>query len=196
MVPPMADKTQVLRPYYLAVLNDKRVGLDSILARYETLGPPSADDVAAVRRSAKAFVSHGGQKRSLTLIEDFLRTLGVEPVVAEKRASEGRELHDNVDNYRRQSDFAVILLTKDIRGADDVWHPSGSVEVEVGELKTQFQGRVIYLKEEGVKLPGMVSTLVHETFTDDNMGPAYMKIVTELYGWGWLTISPPEAGVE
>jgi hypothetical protein len=179
------------RRQYQEILGQKRVGLQSVLARYEVLAPPSGNELGTMNRPA-AFISHGGEKPCLTMIQDFLRALGVEPIVVEKRASEGREVHDNVDSYRKQSDFAVILLTKDIRDSEGIWHPSGSVEVEVGELKTQFGSRVIYLKEEGVKLPAMVSTLVHETFTEDNMAPAFMKIVTELHGWGWLTVSAPE----
>jgi predicted nucleotide-binding protein len=186
-----AQRAAFERREYPEALQKKRVGLETVLQRYEALAPAPSHDTGAIQRPARAFISHGGEKRSLTLIEDFLRALGVEPVVAEKRASEGRELHDNVDSHRKQSDFAVILLTKDIRETEDLWHPSGSVEVEVGELKTQFGSRVIYLKEEGVKLPPMVSTLVHETFTEENMGRAYTKIVTELHGWGWLTVSPP-----
>jgi predicted nucleotide-binding protein len=130
------------------------------------------------------------------MIQDFLRALGVEPIVVEKRASEGREVHDNVDSYRKQSDFAVILLTKDIQDSEGICHPPGSVEVEMGELRSQFGRRVIYLKEEGVKLPAMASTPVHEPFTEDNMGRAFMKIVTELHGWGWLRVSPPESSDE
>jgi predicted nucleotide-binding protein len=187
-----AQREAVERRQYAELLSDKGVGLQSILHKCEVLAPTPTRETTTAKRPARAFISHGGQKPSLTLIQDFLRALGVEPVVVEQRASEGRELHENVDRYRQQSDFAVILLTKDVPETGRAWHPSGSVGVEVGELKTQFGSRVIYLKEKGVKLPAMVSTLVHETFTEKNMARAYMKIVTELHGWGWLTVSPPE----
>ena len=191
-----AQRQAVERRQYAEVLSDKRVGLQSILARYDVLAPASTDQTSTVKRPARAFISHGGDKTSLTLVQDFLRALGVEPIVVEKRASEGRELHENVDTYRKQSDFAVVLWTRDIEDSQGGWLPSGSVEIEVGELRSQFAGRVIYLREEGVNLPAMASTLVYEPFSEDNMGPAYMKIVTELHGWGWLAVSPPEAGVE
>lgn len=181
------------RKRWAEVLQSMRTGLETILAKHEALGPATKDNVGVMKGPARAFISHGGDKRSLTLVQDFLRALGVEPIVVEKRASEGREVHENVDAYRKRSDFAVILWTKDSEDAQGTWHPSGSVEIEVGELRTQFGGRVIYLKEEGVTLPAMASTLVHEPFTEHNMGPAYLKIVTELHGWEWLTVSPPEA---
>jgi len=191
-----AARQAVERRQYQEVLGQKRVGLQSVLAKHEVLAPAPTGETSPARRPARAFISHGGEKTSLTMIQDFLRALGVEPIVVEKWASEGRELHENVDTYRKQSDFAVVLWTRDIEDSQGGWLPSGSVEIEVGELRSQFAGRVIYLREEGVKLPAMASTLVYEPFSEDNMGPAYMKIVTELHGWGWLAISPPEAGVE
>jgi len=187
-----AEQASFMYRQYQERLTNQRVGLKSILARYQLVPPVSGSNTDAVPRSARAFISHGGERPSLTLIQDFLRALGVEPIVVEKRASEGREVHENVDSYRKQADFALILLTKDFQDKGGVWRPSGSVEVELGELRQQFGSRVIYLKEEGVKLPAMASTPVHETFTEDNMAPAFMKIVTELHGWGWLTVSAPE----
>lgn len=187
-----AQHEALQREGYQEILQGKRVGLESVLARYEVLPPTSGDAVATTKRRARAFVSHGGKKPSLVHIQDFLRALGVEPIVVEKRASEGREVHDNVDTYRKQSDFAVVLWTRDIQDNEGGWLPSGSVQIEVGELRSQFASRVIYLREDGVKLPAMASTLVYQPFTEHNIGPAFMKIVTELHGWGWLTISPPE----
>jgi len=178
---------------YQARLTNQRTGLKSVLARYRTALAERDDQPDRGARRARAFISHGGQKPSLTLIQDFLRALGVEPIVVEKRASEGREVHENVDTYRKQSDFALILLTKDFKDSEGTWRPSGSVEVELGELRQQFGSHVIYLKEEGVALPTMAATPVHESFTEDNMGPAFVKIVTELHAWGWLAVSRPGA---
>jgi hypothetical protein len=139
-----------------------------------------------------AFISHGGMKPSLAYIEDFLRAIGIEPVVVEKRPSEGREVHANVDKHRSDCDFAIALWTRDIEVAPGEWLPSGSVAVECGELRAQFPDRVIYLRESEVKLPTMLSTLAYETFSEENMGPAYRKIVTELHGWGWLQVKRAE----
>ena len=170
-------------------LDEIATGLQSILDKYAVLTPraPSPGQLSA--QQAKAFISHGGSKASLQMIEEFLRALGVEPVVAEKRASEGRELHENVDVHRRQCDFGIVLWTKDIQDSEGRWLPSGSVAVEMGELRSQFPRHVIYLKEDGVTLPAMASTLQYQPFTDENMGPAYLKIVMELREWGFLRVA-------
>lgn len=183
------------REQYTERVRDMRNALHSILDKYKALGRSiSTAEAPEEITVAKAFISHGGRKPSLAKAEDFLRALGVEPIVVEKRASEGREIHDNVDRYRQLSDFAIVLWTRDIRDAQGDYLASGSVLEESGELRSQFRDRVIYLKEEGVKLPAMSGSLVYEAFTEQNMAPAFQKIVTELHGWGWLKVTPADEG--
>lgn len=177
---------------YHSRLADLNTGLQSILDRYQALPRPRPAPSDRPEQTARAFISHGGSKASLQMIEEFLRALGVEPVVAEKRASEGRELHENVDVHRRQCDFGIVLWTKDVQDSEGKWLPSGSVAVEMGELRSQFPRRVIYLKEDGVTLPAMASTPQYQPFTDENMGPAYLKIVMELREWGFLRVAVAE----
>jgi predicted nucleotide-binding protein len=177
---------------YHSRLADLNTGLQSILDRYQALPRPEPTPTHRPQETARAFISHGGSKASLQMIEEFLRALGVEPVVVEKRASEGRELHENVDVHRRQCDFGIVLWTKDVQDSEGRWLPSGSVAVEMGELRSQFPRRVIYLKEDGVILPTMASTPQYQPFTDENMGPAYLKVVMELREWGFLRVAVPE----
>jgi hypothetical protein len=178
------------RREYSEWIGESKTALQSILEKYEALGPSiGAPEPPKDTAVAKAFVSHGGRRPSLTAIEDFLRALGVEPIVVEKRASEGRELHDNVDRYRQLSDFAIVLWTRDVEDAKGKWLASGSVAEESGELRAQFRDRVIYLKEKDVELPAMSDSLVFESFAEDNMAPAFLKIVTELHAWGWLSVA-------
>ena len=147
-------------------------GLRAIIEKYRALGPlPSLDAPVQIGISARGFISHGGRKASLNFIEDFLRAIGVDPVVVEKRASEGREVHENVDKHRRSCHFAVVVWTRDVQDTGGAWLPSGSVALEAGELREQFKGRVIYLREEDVKLPAMGGTIVYETFSEKDMAP-------------------------
>lgn len=184
------------RKEYSEGVKDMRNALHSILDKYEALGDSIGTAEAPKQVAvAKAFISHGGRKPSLATIEDFLRALGVEPIVVGRQGSEGREVHDNVDHYRQPTDFAIVLWTKDFEDSNGNWHPSGSVAVESGELRMQFKNRVIYLREEGVELPAMAGTIVYEPFTNENMAPALQKIVTELHTWGWLKVSPKQGSL-
>lgn len=176
---------------YAERLTVQSTGLQSILDKHALLPESAPAPRLLSERAAKAFISHGGLKPSLTMIEDLLRALGVEPVVVEKRASEAREVHENVDVHKKQCHFAIVLWTKDTQDVQGAWWPSGSIAEEAGALRTEFPRRVIYLKEDGVSLPAMASTIQYQTFTEDNIGPAYFKIVTELKEWGFLRVASP-----
>ena len=178
---------------YSEAVRTMRNGLAAILEKYAAIGPPpdsATDGRASVQVPTKAFISHGGFKPSLQHAQDFLRAMGVEPVVVERKASEGREVHGNVDKHRKDCQFAIVLCTRDLQDAAGDWLPSGSVMMEAGELRQQFGPHLIFLKEEGVKLPAMGGTIVYEPFTENEIGPAFRKIVTELHAWGWLRVQP------
>ncbi len=178
---------------YSEWVRDARTALHCVLDKYSALRTTlsARRDPAHELRAVRAFVSHGGRKPALIPIEQFLRAIGVDPVVVEPRASEGRELNENVDHYRNACDFGIVMWTRDYTDGEDNWLPSGNVIMETGQLRERFTNRVIYLREEGVKLPSMPATLVYESFREDNIGPAFQKIVTELSEWGWLKVSLP-----
>jgi len=167
-------------------------GLKTIIEKYEVLGPIAAASASGTAVALRAFVSHGGIKHSLSRVEGFLRALGIEPIVVERSASEGREVHENVDHYRSAGDFAVVIWTKDVEVTNGGWLPSGSVAMEAGELRERFGQHIIFLAEKGVMLPTLGKTIVYEEFSEDDIGPAFQKIVIELRAWGWLRVAPAD----
>lgn len=171
-------------------LSETRNGLKSILDKHDAISPATLPAAAEPLTVVRAFLSHGGFRPSLEAVERFLRGLGVEPIVVERESSEGREVNENVDHHRDQCDFAIVIWSKDIEDAKGSWLPSGSVQIEAGELREQFGSRIIFLREEGVSLPTLASTITFQSFREDDMAPAFQKIVTELRDWGWLAISP------
>lgn len=159
------------------------------------LKPPYAVRPQLIETSGRpsAFISHCGIKPSLLAVKEFLQALQIEPVVVEEQASEGREVLTNVDEHAANCHLAVVIYTKDIQTADGNWQPSGSVLVEAGMLRQMYPGRVIYLLEEGSNLGTLAGAPVYGTFTEDNMAPAYRKIVCELVTMGFLkTLIPPD----
>lgn len=140
----------------------------------------------------KAFIAHGGDSPTLSKLKDFLETLGVEPIVVEKRPSEGRSIAENVDHYARQADCAIILATKgDIDGKTGRFIPRGNVLMEIGKLQEIFKDRIIYLLQAGVKFPTNVNEKVRERFTSQNMDNAFIKIAKELREFGILKAVKP-----
>ena len=135
--------------------------------------------------STKAFIAHGGSSDSLRKLTEFLRAVGVNPLVVEDQASEDRSANENVEHYLRQADCAIVLATKgDIDGKTGNFLPRGNVLVEAGRFQERFEGRIIYLLEEGATLPSNIREKVWESFTQNNMERAFIKIAKELRAFG------------
>ena len=188
-----------LQEHYQKELNYRETAIKKILQNYEILGieekptvievPP--EDVLRVV-PPKAFIAHGGQSLILDKLKDFLKALGIEPLVVEEQASENRSVGDNVDYYARQADFAIILATKgDIDGTSGGFIPRGNVLMEIGKSQEIFKDRIIYLLQAGTKFPTNVSEKVWGRFTTERMDDAFIKIARELTGFGMLKAEKP-----
>ncbi len=82
------------------------------------------------------FIAHGGSPLALNKLKDFLIALGLQPLVVEEQASEGRSIAENIDWYAKKADCAVILATKgDVDGKTGEFIPRGNVLMEVGKLQ-------------------------------------------------------------
>ena len=141
----------------------------------------------------KAFIAHGGQSPTLVKLKIFLEALGVQPLVVEEQASEGRSVGENVDWYSRQADCAIILATKgDIDGKSGGFIPRGNVLMEIGKLQELFTGRIIYLLQAGTKFPTNVSEKVRVRFSPQSMDNSFIKIAKELKEFGILKAIKPQ----
>lgn len=133
--------------------------------------------------SPKAFISHGKASRALTKVADFLRTIGVEPIIVEERPTLDKTLPDKVDFCLSLSDFVVILATGDdkIKGK---LHPRQNVIHEIGLAQRTHSGKIIYMLEENTEFPSNIRPKVWETFNQDNMENVFQYIMLELKEFG------------
>lgn len=127
----------------------------------------------------KVFISHGPPGEHLEKLKAFLIAAGLEPIVVEEQASEGRSVVSNVDKYANDCDAAIVLATLD-RQVDAAWEPNPGVLVEIGDLRERFKGKVIYMVQEGVKRVPMWAEHVYIDFGDDCMDEAFTKLLREL----------------
>ena len=138
--------------------------------------------------SPKAFVAHGGKSAALNKLCAFLEALGVEALVAEAQPSEGRLTEQQVDNYMKQADCAIILATyghiEDIKTRKK--HPRLNVVDELGRCRKVFPDRTILLLEKGVDLSSNDSGIIYEHFTKQNMEKAFIKVAKELRAFGLI----------
>ena len=154
----------------------QRVGL-------EQLRQESGYFVAAGAR--KVFITHGHAEDVLRRVEDFVRALGLEPVVVKRGASQGESVDDLVERRIEECQAQIVLATADDQ-VGDAWQPRPNVIHEIGLGQRIFKDRMIYLKEDRCEFPSNVAPKVWEPFSRGNLEPAFQKIVKELRAMGLL----------
>ena len=142
------------------------------------------------RAPPKAFVSHGKESAALTKLEEFLRNLGIEPLIVKEQPSLDKDLPDKVNLYLSQSDFVIVLATADDKVGDKL-QPRQNVIHEIGLAQKTHAGRIIYLLEEGAEFPSNIRPKVRESFKQRNMIKAFLCIVRELRAYGMLKVVKP-----
>jgi predicted nucleotide-binding protein len=133
----------------------------------------------------RVFISHGTQTPALRKVERFIRSIGLDPVIVVKEASEGLAIDDLIEKRMNESDCALILATADeeIEGRKQ---PRPNVIREIGLAQEKFDDKVIYLKENGCEFPSNVQPKVWGSFVQDNMESAFEKISKELNAFGFI----------
>jgi predicted nucleotide-binding protein len=171
---------------HLSRLDDYETALQSIVQKYEMVGLQEEPTIEA--EPPKVFIAHGGRSAKLSKLGAFLEALGVEPLVVEIQPSEGRLTEEQVDEYMKQADCAIILATyghiEDVKTRKK--HPRLNVVDELGRCRKVFPDRTILLLEEGVDLPSNVSGIIRERFTKQNMEDALVKVAKELRAFGLI----------
>jgi len=138
----------------------------------------------------KAFISHGKESVALTKLEEFLRALGIEPLVVKEQPSLDKTLDDKVNYYLSRADFVIILATGDDK-VEGKLQPRQNVIHEVGLAQNTHAGKIIYLLEEGTEFPSNIRPKVYEPFKQRNMMNAFLHIAKELRAYGMLkTVKP------
>lgn len=152
----------------------------------------SDDDVEHILRAsrireqgARVFISHGSARDVLERVERYVKSLGLEPVVVVHGPSEGLAVDALVSKRMAECDCAIVLATADDK-LDDRFQPRPNVLHEIGLAQERFEGRVIYLKENGCTFPSNVAPKVWETFSRDNLEAAFQKIAKELRAFDLL----------
>ncbi len=135
--------------------------------------------------AAKIFISHGHAEDVLRRVEDYVRALGLEPVVVKRGASEGEGLDDLVERRMEECDAQIILATAD-DAVDGLRQPRPNVIHETGLGQRIFEKRIVYLKEDCANFPSNVAPKVWESFQRDNLETAFEKIAKELRAFGLL----------
>lgn len=143
-------------------------------------------EASSKKTGGKVFLSHGHNTQPLSLVLEFLSTLGLQGVVVEREASEGRSINETVREMLRNCDCAIIIATAE-QQADGKWQIRQNVVNEVGLAQEALKDRVIYLVEDKVDdIPSNFREKVYERFSTSSMDKALIKIAKELKAFGLL----------
>jgi predicted nucleotide-binding protein len=171
---------------FRAMVDRLKGWLEAQTSTIEQFGLPHRSSSAAVSTAPRIFIAHGPESSPLGLLVDFLSACGCDPIVVEKRPSQGRSVNENVEYYLDRSDCAVVLATGDELSGDRVL-ARPNVYIEIGRFQERFQDKVIYLVEENLSLPSNIAEKVYERFTQDNLTAAFIKVVNELRAFRLLS---------
>jgi len=84
-------------------------------AQGSSVASPSQSRREVDLRSRRVFVVHGHDEATRSSVVEFLRDLGLEPVVLHEQPNAGRTLIEKFEDHSSEACFAVVLLTGDDR---------------------------------------------------------------------------------
>lgn len=141
----------------------------------------------------KIFVVHGHDHTLTTEVENFLRDIGLEPIVLHKKPDEGQTI---IEKFEKHSDvgYAFILLTP-----DEIAYTIDQKEIDEKNRKTELRARPNVIFEFGYFVGKLgrnrVCCLYKGTVTlpSDLSGLIYKKITTNVESEGFSIIKDLKA---
>lgn len=145
-----------------------------------------ADDFAN-RPTPYIFISHGGPSLGhVNATRDFLSALGMAPIVVRDLPNLNFSVNEKVRHYMGICSGAIALATAEDETTAAETRARPNVENEIGMLQTaeNIGGRIIYLKEDGVRFASNYAEKVWIPFSKERVQDAFTAIAKELRGFG------------
>ncbi|MGB7002002.1 MAG: TIR domain-containing protein [Halobacteriota archaeon] len=136
---------------------------------------------------ANIFISHGRESKALDLLNNFIRAIGLIPVIVMEQPSQGMSLDDKVIALMQTCASAIIFATGDDKVEENEHlQPRQNVIHEIGLAQQVLTNRITYLLEEGTEFPSNIAPKVYERFTNNNLSKVFIAIVRDLRAFGIL----------
>jgi predicted nucleotide-binding protein len=136
---------------------------------------PDNSEPEGAELSGRVFVVHGRQRDSADVVARFVAKLGLEPIILDEQANEGRTILEKLETNTEDIGFAVVLLQADDfgHGPDDENWPVDSnrarqnVILELGFFVGKIgRARVAALASQDVELPSDILGLAYIPFDE------------------------------
>lgn len=139
----------------------------------DILGIVSAQK-AGIPPRHKVFVAHGHDLQIRDIVNDFLRSVGLEPINLAEEPDRGDTIIEKFERYSKEANFALALFT-----ADDEGHVKGkavdkkprarqNVVFEFGYFLAKLgRNRARLLLQQGVEIPSNISGMLYIQMNSD-----------------------------
>lgn len=148
----------------------KRIHLIPCSAEISATGNKSKTNV-----SKKIFIVHGHDVNIRTEVENFVRSIGYEPIILCKRADMGNTIIEKIEREAKDVCYSIVIYTSCDLGKDkdnENLKPRArqNVVFEHGFMCAHLgRSRVTALLEEGVEQPGDLQGVIYKTLDDRGM---------------------------
>jgi hypothetical protein len=181
------NETERQRAAWVWFDNGLWYAINSLIGRRTSLQRLLPEEVS--RANQNVFISHGGPTQThVDLVVALLEAVGLVPVVVMNRPNLGMSVNEKVHHYMRLCDSAVVLATEEDETTVHEGRARPNVENEVGMLQAlpRINGRIVYMKEPGVKLASNYQEKAWIPFTKIRIQDAFVPLLVELREFGVL----------
>ncbi len=120
------------------------------------------------------FIVHGHDAATKLEVEDFVKRIGLSPIILHKQANEGQTIIEKLEKHLNQAGYAIVIYTKcdegRILGADTDSLPRArqNVVLEHGwAIGALGRKKVCALVEKGVEIPGDMNGVLYVPLEGD-----------------------------
>lgn len=159
-------------------MRDQVAYIESFLKRIDLIDCEVAtrpNETTAITYSKKVFIVHGHDDKTRTEVENFVRSIGYEPVILCKRADMGDTIIEKIEREAKNVCYAIVIYTACDLGKDknvETLSPRArqNVVFEHGYMCAKLtRKRVVALLESGVEQPGDLSGVIYKQLDSNGL---------------------------
>lgn len=136
------------------------------------------------------FIVHGRDHGKVVETENFVRSIGLEPIVLFKEADQGNTIIEKIEKYANCSIYGIVIYTKCDIGylagheQEKKYRARQNVIFEHGYLMAKLGRKRVcaILEDNSIECPGDISGVIYKTF--DNEGNWKYNVAKEMNACG------------
>lgn len=169
--------------YYKPIYLDNMLGILNAYLQfgYDESNQPNEENERSMN---KIFVVHGHAESVNQEVARTIEKLGLKAIILREQPNSGKTIIEKFEEYAKDVNFAVILLTADDKMEDDLFRARQNVVFEMGYFMGALgRDHVMCMLQENVEKPGDIDGVVYTQI--DKVGVWKYSLVKELKACGY-----------